>query len=242
MLAPLPGDGRRRSIRVIKPFIGGGFGARVEVLNFEVITRAAGAGRPGQGDAWSLTREENFLTHRGRPQTHTRLKLGMRQGRPHHRLRVRGDAARWRLCRLWRGHDPLRRRAAARRSTTSRPSNTTATASTPTCRPAARCAAMARSTSATPSKCCSIAWRGELGLDPFAVRRANLLRGADADHQRPHGQQLRPGRMSGQGRAGERLARAQGRLPPGKGLGHGLLALRQRLGQAHPLDGRTSCA
>ena len=25
-------------IRVIKPFIGGGFGARVEVLNFEIIT------------------------------------------------------------------------------------------------------------------------------------------------------------------------------------------------------------
>ena len=65
-------------IRVIKPFIGGGFGARVEVLNFEIITallaRAAAA-----KVMMRLTREENFLTHRARPQTDIRLKLGMRR-------------------------------------------------------------------------------------------------------------------------------------------------------------------
>src|SRR6516225_2202607 len=65
-------------IRVIKPFIGGGFGARVEVLNFEIITallaRAAGA-----KIMMRLTREENFLTHRARPQTDIKLKLGMRR-------------------------------------------------------------------------------------------------------------------------------------------------------------------
>jgi 4-hydroxybenzoyl-CoA reductase subunit alpha len=65
-------------IRIIKPFVGGGFGARVEVLNFEIITallaRAAG-GRV----MTRLTREENFLTHRARPQTDIRLKLGMRR-------------------------------------------------------------------------------------------------------------------------------------------------------------------
>jgi 4-hydroxybenzoyl-CoA reductase subunit alpha len=64
-------------IRIIKPFIGGGFGSRVEVLNFEIVTallaRAAGGKVMTQ-----LTREENFLTHRARPQTDTRLKLGMR--------------------------------------------------------------------------------------------------------------------------------------------------------------------
>jgi len=65
-------------IRVVKPFIGGGFGARVEVLNFEIITallaRAATAKVMMQ-----LTREENFLTHRARPQTDIRLKIGMRR-------------------------------------------------------------------------------------------------------------------------------------------------------------------
>jgi 4-hydroxybenzoyl-CoA reductase subunit alpha len=65
-------------IRVIKPFIGGGFGSRVEVLNFEIVTallaRAAGAKVMMQ-----LTREETFLTHRARPQTDTWLKLGMRR-------------------------------------------------------------------------------------------------------------------------------------------------------------------
>jgi 4-hydroxybenzoyl-CoA reductase subunit alpha len=65
-------------IRVVKPFVGGGFGARVEVLNFEIITallaRAAG-GRV----MMQLTREETFLTHRARPQTDVKLKLGMRR-------------------------------------------------------------------------------------------------------------------------------------------------------------------
>jgi 4-hydroxybenzoyl-CoA reductase subunit alpha len=65
-------------IRVIKPFIGGGFGARVEVLNFEVIT--ALLARAAQGRVFmELTREECFLTHRGRPQTLTRLRLGLRK-------------------------------------------------------------------------------------------------------------------------------------------------------------------
>ena len=68
-------------IRVVKPFVGGGFGARVETLNFEIIAallaRAAG-GRV----RLLLSREETFLTHRGRPETEVRLKLGMtRAGR-----------------------------------------------------------------------------------------------------------------------------------------------------------------
>ena len=65
-------------IRVIKPFIGGGFGARVEVLNFEII--AALLARAATGTViMQLTREENFLTHRARPQTDVMLKLGMRR-------------------------------------------------------------------------------------------------------------------------------------------------------------------
>jgi len=68
-------------IRVVKPFVGGGFGARTETLNFEVIAallaRAAGA-----KVMLRLTRAESFLTHRGRPETDVRLKIGLtRQGR-----------------------------------------------------------------------------------------------------------------------------------------------------------------
>jgi 4-hydroxybenzoyl-CoA reductase subunit alpha len=63
-------------IRVIKPFVGGGFGARTETLNFELIAgllaRAAGG-----TVRLNLTREETALTHRGRPETEVTLKLGM---------------------------------------------------------------------------------------------------------------------------------------------------------------------
>lgn len=63
-------------IRIIKPFVGGGFGARVEVLNFEIAT--ALLARAAEGKVMmELTREETFLTHRARPQTSMRIKLGM---------------------------------------------------------------------------------------------------------------------------------------------------------------------
>jgi 4-hydroxybenzoyl-CoA reductase subunit alpha len=68
-------------IRVVKPFIGGGFGARVEVLNFEIITALLARAAAGKV-MMQLTREENFLTHRARPQTDIKLRLGMqRNGR-----------------------------------------------------------------------------------------------------------------------------------------------------------------
>lgn len=65
-------------IRVIKPFVGGGFGARVEVLNFEIVTALLARAAAGKV-MMQLSREENFLTHRARPQTDIRLKLGMRR-------------------------------------------------------------------------------------------------------------------------------------------------------------------
>ena len=63
-------------IRVIKPFIGGGFGARVEALNFEIVTALLARATAGKV-MMQLTREETFITHRARPQTDMRLKLGM---------------------------------------------------------------------------------------------------------------------------------------------------------------------
>jgi 4-hydroxybenzoyl-CoA reductase subunit alpha len=65
-------------IRVVKPFVGGGFGHRVEPLNFEMIT-AALARAAGGAVTMQLSREEVFLTHRGRPATDTRLKIGLKK-------------------------------------------------------------------------------------------------------------------------------------------------------------------
>ena len=63
-------------IRVIKPFIGGGFGARTETLNFEII--ACLVARAAKGRVrMILTREETFLTHRGRQRTSVKLKIGL---------------------------------------------------------------------------------------------------------------------------------------------------------------------
>jgi 4-hydroxybenzoyl-CoA reductase subunit alpha len=65
-------------IRVVKPFVGGGFGHRVEPLNFEMVT-AALARAAGGTVRMQLTREEGFLTHRGRPATDIRLRIGMKR-------------------------------------------------------------------------------------------------------------------------------------------------------------------
>jgi 4-hydroxybenzoyl-CoA reductase subunit alpha len=63
-------------IRVVKPFVGGGFGARTETLNFEIIV-ALLARAAGGKVMMRLTREECFLTHRGRPNTKVTMKIGL---------------------------------------------------------------------------------------------------------------------------------------------------------------------
>jgi len=65
-------------IRVIKPHVGGGFGCRTETLNIELI--AALLARKVNGTVRIVTtREETFITHRGRPETDIKLKIGMRK-------------------------------------------------------------------------------------------------------------------------------------------------------------------
>jgi 4-hydroxybenzoyl-CoA reductase subunit alpha len=65
-------------IRVIKPHVGGGFGCRTETLNVELI--AALLARKANGTVRLVTkREETFITHRGRPETDIRLRIGMRK-------------------------------------------------------------------------------------------------------------------------------------------------------------------
>jgi 4-hydroxybenzoyl-CoA reductase subunit alpha len=63
-------------IRVVKPFVGGGFGHRTETLNFEIVA-ALLARAAGGAVKLELSREETFLTHRGRPETDVRLRIGL---------------------------------------------------------------------------------------------------------------------------------------------------------------------
>ena len=65
-------------IRVIKPHVGGGFGCRTETLNVELIA-ALLARKAGGCVRMVVNREETFITHRGRPETDIRLKIGMRK-------------------------------------------------------------------------------------------------------------------------------------------------------------------
>ncbi len=63
-------------LRVIKPFLGGGFGGRGGCLSFEIIT--ALLARKAKCSVRVLqTREETFISHRGRPETKITMKLGM---------------------------------------------------------------------------------------------------------------------------------------------------------------------
>ena len=65
-------------IRVIKPYLGGGFGARTECLSFEII--AGLLARKAKGTVRLLqTREETFISHRGRPWTEVKMKLGLKK-------------------------------------------------------------------------------------------------------------------------------------------------------------------
>jgi 4-hydroxybenzoyl-CoA reductase subunit alpha len=62
-------------IRVVKPFVGGGFGHRTETLNFELI--AGLLARAARGAVkLELSREETLITHRGRPETDVRIRIG----------------------------------------------------------------------------------------------------------------------------------------------------------------------
>lgn len=64
-------------VRVIKPFLGGGFGARTECLHFEIIA-ALLAHRSRAAVRLLQTREETFIAHRGRPWTRVLMKIGLK--------------------------------------------------------------------------------------------------------------------------------------------------------------------
>jgi 4-hydroxybenzoyl-CoA reductase subunit alpha len=66
------------SIRVVKPFVGGGFGHRTETLPFEVIAGLLARAAAGTVKV-QLTREQTFVVHRARPETDIRLKIGLKR-------------------------------------------------------------------------------------------------------------------------------------------------------------------
>ncbi|MDP6812686.1 MAG: 4-hydroxybenzoyl-CoA reductase subunit alpha [Alphaproteobacteria bacterium] len=65
-------------VRVVKPYIGGGFGSRTETLQSE-LAAALLARKAGRSVKVVLSREETFITHRGRPESQLRMKVGMRK-------------------------------------------------------------------------------------------------------------------------------------------------------------------
>ncbi len=100
-------------IRVIKPFVGGGFGHRVEPLNFEMVTAALA--RAAGGTVKTRTVARGRFSHPPRPARDRHpAQARHEEERRDHRGRLRGHAARRRVRRLRAGDDPLRRRAAAR--------------------------------------------------------------------------------------------------------------------------------
>ena len=66
------------AVRVVKPFVGGGFGHRTETLPFEVIA-ALLARAVGGAVKVELSREQTFVVHRARPETEIRLKIGLKK-------------------------------------------------------------------------------------------------------------------------------------------------------------------
>ena len=67
---------READIRVIKPHIGGGFGCRTETLQSDLIAGLL-ARKTARPVRLVLSREETFITHRGRPESDIRMKVGM---------------------------------------------------------------------------------------------------------------------------------------------------------------------
>jgi 4-hydroxybenzoyl-CoA reductase subunit alpha len=68
----------RSRIRVAKPHVGGGFGCRTETLNVELI--AGALARKAKGTVRIVvSREETFITHRGRPEQTTKIRIGMKK-------------------------------------------------------------------------------------------------------------------------------------------------------------------
>ena len=233
-------------IRVIKPHVGGGFGCRTETLNVELIA-ALLARKAGGCVRIVVNREETFITHRGRPETDIRLKIGMRKdGRitgVECECIQRGGAHSgygvvtilYAGSMLYAIYDLHNVRYLGKRVLTN----------TPPCG-AFRGHGTVDVRFAFESLVDQMAH--EMGIDPIAVRRANYLT-RRLHRQRFDGEQLRPARMRGLGGKGKRLEAAERRTgqrrererPYQERSGLRLLALHQRRVETGELDRRAAC-
>jgi 4-hydroxybenzoyl-CoA reductase subunit alpha len=205
------------SIRVVKPFVGGGFGHRTETLNLEIV--AALLARAAGGTVRLVcTREETFLTHRGRPETDVRMKIGLARDGAIAAVEAevvqRGGAyAGYGLVTILYAGALLH---AIYRVPASRYRGYRVYSNTPP-NGAMRGHGSVDVRHAFESLLDAMA--AELGLDPFAVRRANLI---EAPHRTPNDLQVNSCGLAQcldlvERRSGWRERR--GRLPRGRGLG-----------------------
>ena len=230
-------------IRVIKPHVGGGFGCRTETLTIELI--AALLARKCNGTVRLVTtREETFITHRGRPETDIKLKIGMRKDGRITAVECdcdqRGGAHSgygvvtilYAGSMLYAIYDLHNVKYVGRRVLTN----------TPPCG-AFRGHGTVDIRFAFESLLDEMA--AELGLDPFAVRRANLLQAPTfTDNDMMVNSYGLPECMDWVEKESG-WARAQGQNAEGprhqQRPRHGLLALHQRRLQAGELDRRAAC-
>ena len=194
-------------IRVVKPFVGGGFGARVETLNFEII--AALLARAAAGKVlMQLTREETFITHRAPPADRHQAEARHEQGSgasPPATARWCSAAALTPATASSRFSMPAR---CCTRSTTFRRCKYDGYRVYANLPP---CGAMRGHGSVDVRhafECLLDRMARELGLDPFAVRRANLLQAPTRTLNDLQVNSYGLRRMPRQRRARQRLARA----------------------------------
>jgi 4-hydroxybenzoyl-CoA reductase subunit alpha len=204
-------------IRVVKPFVGGGFGHRTECLNFEII--AALLARAAKGIVRiELSREQTFVMHHGRPESDVRLKIGLKKTGEVTAVEAecvqRGGAyAGYGIVTiLYAGallHALYRLPAVKYRGVR-------VYSNTPPCGPM-RGHGSVKMRHAFESLLDSMA--AELGLDPFAMRRANLI---EPPYRTANDLQVNSCGLSeclDRVEAASRWKARRGRLPRGRGLG-----------------------
>jgi 4-hydroxybenzoyl-CoA reductase subunit alpha len=206
-------------IRVVKPFVGGGFGHRTEALNFELIAGLLARAARGAVKI-ELSREETLITHRGRPETDVRLRLAAKKTGEITAVECevvqRGGAyAGYGIVTILYAGALLH---AIYRLPASRYSGLRVYANTPPCG-AMRGHGSVDVRHAFESLLDEVG--AELGLDPFAMRRANLLQ---APHRTVNDLQVNSYGLEECLRRVEQASgwrERRGKLGPGRGLGLG---------------------
>ncbi|MGC2517706.1 MAG: 4-hydroxybenzoyl-CoA reductase subunit alpha [Burkholderiales bacterium] len=205
------------AIRVVKPFVGGGFGHRTETLPFEVIAALLARAAGGTVKV-ELSREQTFVVHRARPETDIRLKIGMKKNGEITAIDAetvqRGGAyAGYGIVTILYAGALLH---ALYRTAAVKYSGHRVYTNTPPCGPM-RGHGSVDMRHAFETLLDTLA--AELGLDPFAVRRANLI---TPPYRTPNDLQVNsyglPECLDWVEQASD-WKRRKGKLPRGRGLG-----------------------